>query len=104
MFGDWTYFGVWKAKWRFLKKKRAQYNIQSQFKIVVATMALHNFICESATKDDDFDEDEGMEEQELNPPNPLDVPEIEVTRYESTVDVYMTGVCNSIAESIWAAQ
>lgn len=64
-------------------------------------MVFHNFIRDSATKDDDFDEYEGMEEQELNPPNPEDVPEVEVTRYEPIGDAYMTGVRNSIEESIW---
>ncbi|CAN6868921.1 unnamed protein product, partial [Brassica oleracea] len=42
-------FGVWKAKWRILKNE-ARYDLPTQCKIVVATMALHNFIRGSTTK------------------------------------------------------
>ncbi|XP_056841762.1 protein ALP1-like [Raphanus sativus] len=93
-------FGVWKAKWRILKNE-ARYNLPMQCKIVVATMALHNFIRDSTTKDDDFDEYERMEEQELNGSNIEDAAEVEVMRYESTGDTYMAEVRNHIAESIW---
>lgn len=67
-------------------------------------MALHNFIRDSTTKDDDFAEYERMEEQELNRSNIEDAPEVEVTRYEPTGDTYMTEVRNHIAESIWNAR
>ncbi|XP_048612057.1 RING-H2 finger protein ATL67-like [Brassica napus] len=65
-------------------------------------MALHNLMRDSTTKDDDFDEYKRMEEQELNPSNIEDAPEVEVTRYEPTGDTYMTEVRNHIAENMKA--
>ncbi|XP_010413090.2 PREDICTED: uncharacterized protein LOC104699483 [Camelina sativa] len=76
-------FGVWKAKWRILKNE-VRYSLQTQCKIVVATMALHNFIRSSSIIDDDFEEYETMEEETLNPFDSDDVPENENTRYEPT--------------------
>ena len=46
-------FGIWKMKWRILLKIPS-YHEDKQKKIIVATMALHNFIRDSALVDNDF--------------------------------------------------
>ena len=47
-------FGVLKMKWRMLLKVPS-YPITKQSQIIVACMALHNFIRESHMEDEDFD-------------------------------------------------
>lgn len=47
-------FGVLKMKWRILLKLPS-YPMAKQSKIILACMALHNFIRESAIRDADFD-------------------------------------------------
>src|SRR5688572_29284847 len=47
-------FGVLKMKWRILLKVPS-YPIPKQSQIIVACMALHNFIRESHMEDEDFD-------------------------------------------------
>ncbi|KAL6839536.1 hypothetical protein ACP4OV_030806 [Aristida adscensionis] len=47
-------FGVLKMKWRILGKVPS-YPIRKQSKIIIACMALHNFIRDNATADRDFD-------------------------------------------------
>ncbi|KAL1225876.1 Protein ANTAGONIST OF LIKE HETEROCHROMATIN PROTEIN 1 [Cardamine amara subsp. amara] len=97
-------FGVWKTKWRILKNE-ARYGIQTQCKIVVATMTLHNFIRESTINDEDFEEYETMDEQTLNSiSNDGPETEDEDTRYQPTGDAYMSGIRNTIAEAIWNAR
>jgi hypothetical protein len=46
-------FGVQKMKWRILLKMPT-YPMDKQKMIVVATMCLHNFICENSALDEDF--------------------------------------------------
>ncbi|XP_050363297.1 uncharacterized protein LOC126782157 [Argentina anserina] len=46
-------FGVWKKKWKVLKDMQG-YAIERQVKIVIATMALHNYIRRHASRDKDF--------------------------------------------------
>ncbi|KAL0805872.1 hypothetical protein Bca101_098363 [Brassica carinata] len=47
-------FGVWKAKWRILDRKHPKYGLVKWIKLVIATMALHNFIRDSHREDHDF--------------------------------------------------
>jgi hypothetical protein len=53
-------FGVLKQKWRILKSMPS-FSPKRQARIIIACMALHNFIRDSALRDDEFekcDEDE----------------------------------------------
>jgi hypothetical protein len=47
-------FGVLKMKWRILLKMPS-YSMEKQSKIIIACMALHNFIRDSNLSDNDFD-------------------------------------------------
>lgn len=47
-------FGMLKMKWRILLSLPS-FSLQKQSKIIVACMALHNFIRDSAIHDHDFD-------------------------------------------------
>jgi hypothetical protein len=47
-------FGVLKMKWRILLKI-PRYSMEKQAKIIIACMALHNFIRDSNLSDNDFD-------------------------------------------------
>ena len=46
-------FGVWKGKFAIIRNP-ARYDLQTQCKIVVETIALHNFIRKSTKNDEDF--------------------------------------------------
>ncbi|GAV75419.1 DDE_4 domain-containing protein, partial [Cephalotus follicularis] len=48
-------FGVWKKKWKIIKTMPS-YPLDRQFKIVAATMTLHNFIRKNTTQDRHFAE------------------------------------------------
>ena len=48
-------FGVLKNKWRILHNEIPSYPMPKQSKIILACMALHNFIRDSAMADEDFD-------------------------------------------------
>jgi hypothetical protein len=48
-------FGVLKMKWRILLRLPS-FSLRKQLKIIIACMALHNFIRDSAIHDHDFDQ------------------------------------------------
>ena len=48
-------FGVWKARWPLLKDIPIGYTFGTQKKLVLATMAIHNFIRRSGLNDIPFD-------------------------------------------------
>jgi hypothetical protein len=48
-------FGVLKMKWMILLLKLPSYPMAKQTTIILACMAIHNFIRESALGDEDFD-------------------------------------------------
>lgn len=54
-------FGVWKGKFAIIRNP-AHHDLQTHCKIVVTTMALHNFIRKSTENDEDFDGYEYMEQ------------------------------------------
>ncbi|KAJ0599516.1 putative harbinger transposase-derived nuclease domain-containing protein [Helianthus annuus] len=37
-------FGVWKARWEILQHMHVNYTYETQVKIVLASMAIHNYI------------------------------------------------------------
>ncbi|KAK2658841.1 hypothetical protein Ddye_005374 [Dipteronia dyeriana] len=67
-------FGVWKIFWRILRDMPS-YSYQKQVKIVIATMAIHNYIRRYAQRDRDFDESANYSSEEINE-------EIEVNTHE----------------------
>ncbi|KAK3198189.1 hypothetical protein Dsin_021604 [Dipteronia sinensis] len=58
-------FGVWKIKWSILCDMPS-YSYEKQVKIIIATMALHNYIRSYAQRDRDFDESENYSSEEVN--------------------------------------
>ncbi|CAL9241871.1 unnamed protein product [Arabidopsis halleri] len=94
-------FGVWKGKFAIIRNP-ARYDLPTQCKIVVATMALHNFIRKSTNNDEDFQEYEQMENGVLNlSDSDDDEEEIQGRDYVPTGDAYMAGIRNNIAEQLW---
>ncbi|KAG7583611.1 Nucleic acid-binding OB-fold [Arabidopsis suecica] len=90
-------FGVWKGKWRIMQD-RARYDIVTTRKLVVATMALHNFVRKSSIPDPDFDVD-WMQNGDLHPT--LD-DEDEIVEQDVTGSrQYMEGFRDEIAMSLW---
>lgn len=51
-------FGVWKARWLILQNMHVNYTFETQVKIVIASMALHNYIRKCAIRDEAFEQAE----------------------------------------------
>ncbi|GJW27733.1 putative nuclease HARBI1 isoform X1, partial [Tanacetum coccineum] len=47
-------FGVWKARWAILKDMHVNYSYETQVSIVIASMAIHNYIRKKGQFDDAF--------------------------------------------------
>lgn len=108
-------FGVWKTKWKIIGDPK--YDLRTMCKIVVATMALHNFIRDSNRADEDFceferNEDFVVESVHLDSDLDADIEPIQVDphavlqnhRYDPTADAYMLGIRNDIAEQLWISR
>ena len=96
-------FGVWKGKFAIIRNP-VHYDLQTQCKIVVTTMVLHNFILKSTRNDENFQEYEQTENEmfELSDHEDDDVDAgAQRTSYVPTKDAYMAGIRNNIAEQIW---
>ena len=95
-------FGVLKQKWRILKDMPS-FPVRTQKHIILACMALHNFIRDSQLRDEEFnkcDEDEDyMPEaaQTTTPPQGDDVPEEEN-------EVTMNTIRDRIANALFIAR
>ncbi|KAI3771087.1 hypothetical protein L6452_02241 [Arctium lappa] len=48
-------FGVWKARWAILKDMHVNYSYETQVNIVIASMAIHNYIRLNGSFDEAFD-------------------------------------------------
>ena len=87
-------FGVWKKKWKILNTM-PNFSFDKQVKIVIATMALHNYIKRHAQRDRHFEEsknyqNEGTEEEmdeESHETNGPGAQEIEVLRNQITASL-----------------
>ncbi|AAF79346.1 F15O4.10 [Arabidopsis thaliana] len=78
---------------------RARYDVRITRKLVVATMALHNFVRKSNIPDPDFEancEQEGNHQPSLNE-------EVEVQEDDQMIDSrqYMEGIRDDIAMNLW---
>jgi hypothetical protein len=96
-------FGVLKQKWRILKAMPS-FSPRTQKHIIIACMALHNFIRDSALHDDEFekcDEDEDYipeGEDDIEGQQVEDQGVDEVLEEENEVD--MNTICDNIANAL----
>ncbi|CAI9298375.1 unnamed protein product [Lactuca saligna] len=94
-------FGVWKARWALLRDMHVNYKYKNQIKIVIASMAIHNYI----RKFGRFDETFNMAQQESYNPIRSDTSS-EVyekgpsTRRTSGDNLYMAAIRDIIAQDI----
>ncbi|KAK3218802.1 hypothetical protein Dsin_012772 [Dipteronia sinensis] len=56
-------FGVWKKKWKILKTT-PNFSFNKQVKIVIATMALHNYVKRHIQHDHHFEESNNYQDKE----------------------------------------
>jgi hypothetical protein len=96
-------FGVLKQKWRILKSMPS-FSTRTQAHIIMACMALHNFIRDSALRDDAFDkcdEDENYmprDEDDTEEPEvaQLEVDEIIEEENEVTMNIVRDNIANAL--------
>ncbi|KAK8935066.1 hypothetical protein KSP39_PZI012918 [Platanthera zijinensis] len=96
-------FGVWKKKWRILSKM-PQYTFKKQRSIVLATMALHNYIRRHPSRwDPEFNACDADEASyvPLVDENPAAEDDIESDVGDVVGAEYMSAVRDSIAEEIY---
>ena len=92
-------FGVWKVKFVIIRNIWC-YDLQTQCKIVVATMALQIFIRKSKRTDEDFQKYE-QKENDMFELSDSDDAEAQTTSCVPTENAHMAGNRNNIAEQIW---
>jgi hypothetical protein len=96
-------FGVLKQKWRILKSMPS-FSTRTQAHIIMACMALHNFIRDNALQDDAFDkcdEDENYmprDEDDTEEPEvaQLEVDEILEEENEVTMNIVRDNIANAL--------
>jgi hypothetical protein len=95
-------FGVWKNRFAILRRM-PKFKYQTQVQIVVATMAIHNFIRRNAEVDDDFnlyeDENTIIHDDENHRSNNLDPSQIFNVASSSEMDHARDLIRNQIIES-----
>lgn len=98
-------FGVWKARWAILKDMHVNYTYETQVNIVLASMAIHNYI----RLDGSFDEAFNRAQQEsYNPRNDVHSQECsnnneaneEASSRRKDDDLYMRRIRDKIAEDL----
>ena len=101
-------FGVWKARWAILKDMHINYPYETQVDIVIASMALHNYIRMKDSSDDAFH----TAQQETYNPNQVRDTEGSInemtedtssSRRDIQNDLYMSAVRDAIAEDLVAS-
>jgi hypothetical protein len=96
-------FGVLKQKWRILKSMPS-FSTRTQAHIIMACMALHNFIRDSALQDDAFDkcdEDENYMPRDEDDTEEPEVAQLEVDEIlEEENEVTMNTVRDNIANAL----
>ncbi|KAL6288700.1 hypothetical protein ACE6H2_006210 [Prunus campanulata] len=92
-------FGVWKKRWSILRDMPS-YPFAKQVKIVIATMALHNYIRRHAKRDCHFDESEddlnGTQDEEIER-------EVDAQQEDGPVTQEMEALRNNIAASLMSS-
>jgi hypothetical protein len=92
-------FGVLKQKWRILKTIPS-YPPRTQKHIIVACMALHNFIRDSQLHDKEFDECDANEEYLLQEPSALEEEdEVEDDDHEETMNTIRSEIADALVST-----
>ncbi|KAJ0821873.1 putative harbinger transposase-derived nuclease domain-containing protein [Helianthus annuus] len=98
-------FGVWKARWAILKDMHVNYSYETQVDIVIASMAIHNYIRMKGH----FDEAFNKAQQETYRPSRdvegdtsirINGAQEDITTRRRQDDVYMSSVRERIAKNI----
>ncbi|XP_022020340.1 uncharacterized protein LOC110920435 [Helianthus annuus] len=102
-------FGVWKARWEILQHMHVNYTYETQVKIVLASMTIHNYIRKKDTCDEGFNK---AQQESYTPNNGIDsrgssdINEInEDTSTQRRIDdLYMSAVRDMIAVDLTKAR
>ncbi|CAI9303036.1 unnamed protein product [Lactuca saligna] len=98
-------FGVWKARWGLLRDMHVNFDFETQVKIVLASMAIHNYIRMSGSGDAAFqiaEEESYISRNDEGPNNGIE-PHNEVSSTQRrTEDMYMCAVRDMIAGQIFS--
>ncbi|KAI3773729.1 hypothetical protein L1987_48259 [Smallanthus sonchifolius] len=94
-------FGVWKARWALLRDMHVNITYEHQVSIVIASMAIHNFIRKAGR----FDEAFNRAQQESYNPTEGDTSnevqeEVPATRRTNNEDMHMAAIRDIIAQDI----
>lgn len=100
-------FGVWKARWALLRDMHVNYTYEHQVSIVIASMAIHNYIRRDATGDEAFNRAElesynpgNVRRRRRNTSNEDSEEGPSVRRGNRAADTHMAAVRDMIAEQI----
>ncbi|CAH9106077.1 unnamed protein product [Cuscuta europaea] len=96
-------FGVWKARWSILKDMHVNYTIATQIDIIVASMAIHNYIRMKHSQDDAFlvAQNEAYDPHEEVDPQDVPFTQGEGSSSQRSEDVvHMNAIRNIIANAI----
>ncbi|XP_021990077.1 putative nuclease HARBI1 isoform X1 [Helianthus annuus] len=98
-------FGVWKARWAILKDMHVDYSYETQVDIVIASMAIHNYIRMKGHFDEAFNE---AQQETYRPTRDLEGDtsiringsQEDITTRRRQDDMYMSSVRERIAKDI----
>nr|KAJ0190582.1 hypothetical protein LSAT_V11C800418470 [Lactuca sativa] len=96
-------FGVWKARWVLLRDMHVNYKYKNQVKIVITSMAIHNYIRKLGRFDEAFNRAQQESYNHIRGDTSSEVYEKgPSTRRTSDVDLYMAEIRDIIAQDIIA--
>ncbi|XP_023761111.2 uncharacterized protein LOC111909543 [Lactuca sativa] len=94
-------FGVWKARWALLRDMHVNYKYKNQVKIMIASMAIHNYIRKVGRFDEAFNRAQQESYNPVRGDTGSDVyEEGSSTRRTSEDDLYMAAIRDIIAQDI----
>ncbi|KAL8262589.1 hypothetical protein R6Q59_023938, partial [Mikania micrantha] len=98
-------FGVWKARWVLLRDMHVNYKYEHQVSIVIASMAIHNFIRKAGRFDEAFNraEEESYNPTEVGSSNEVHDEGPTIHRI-NIIDLYKAAVRDMIAQEIMESQ
>ncbi|XP_023743161.2 uncharacterized protein LOC111891338 [Lactuca sativa] len=98
-------FGVWKARWVLLRDMHVNFDFETQVKIVLASMAIHNYIRMSGSCDATFQiaqEESYIPRNDEGPNDGIEPHDKVPSRQRRNVDMYMSAVRDMIAGHIFS--
>nr|KAJ0193071.1 hypothetical protein LSAT_V11C800389510 [Lactuca sativa] len=98
-------FGVWKARWVLLRDMHVNFNFETQVKIVLASMAIHNYIRMSSSGDAAFQiakEESCIPHNDEGPADGIEPHDELSCRQHRSDDMYMSAVRDMIAGQIFS--